>query len=81
MIHKHDINMRRDDFSAVLGKTYMKICTWIPWIVLILILGATILDTSLGKVITYVVSILLIINTFYLGYKFLVYKQNDSSGY
>lgn len=79
VIHKHDINVKRDDFSTVLGKTYMKMCTWMPWGALILILGATILDTRLDKMIIYLVATLLMINALYLGYKFLVYKQSEGN--
>lgn len=68
--------MRRDDFTAVLGKTYMKMCTWMPWIALILILGAKTLNTSFEKSVIYVVATLLMINALYLGYKFLMYKQS-----
>ena len=51
---------------------------WMPWIALVVLIGATLIGAPYKYMIICGVSIGVVLNAIYLGYRFIVYIQNKN---
>lgn len=70
--------MKKNDFSTTLGEKYIKVCMWMPWVALILLIGATLIGAPYKELIICGVSVGVVLNAIYLGYRFVVYIQDKN---